>query len=56
MTRPTPAGRTAGDTGVNGRVALTREAVLAAALEIIDRDGSRHCRCAASPAPWAETR
>jgi AcrR family transcriptional regulator len=39
MTRPTPAGRTAGDTGVNGRVALTREAVLAAALEIIDRDG-----------------
>jgi AcrR family transcriptional regulator len=39
MTRPTPAGRTAGDTGVNGRVALTREAVLAAALEIVDRDG-----------------
>lgn len=38
MTAP-PHGRTAGDTGANGRVTLTREAVLAAALEIIDRDG-----------------
>ena len=38
MTAP-PNGRTAGDTGANARVTLTREAVLAAALEIIDRDG-----------------
>ncbi len=38
MTAP-PNGRTARDTGANARVTLTREAVLAAALEIIDRDG-----------------
>jgi AcrR family transcriptional regulator len=38
MTAP-PHGHTARDTRANGRVKLTREAVLAAALEIIDRDG-----------------
>ena len=38
MTAP-PHGRTARDTGINGRIKLTREAVLAAALEIVDQDG-----------------
>ena len=38
MTRPL-AGRTAGDSPVNGSGKITRDAVLAAALEIIDRDG-----------------
>jgi AcrR family transcriptional regulator len=34
-----PHGRNAGDGGVNSRTKITREVVLAAALEIIDRDG-----------------
>lgn len=34
-----PRGRAAGDAGANGQVKITREVVLAAALEIIDRDG-----------------
>jgi AcrR family transcriptional regulator len=36
----TPAGRAAGDTASNGGGKITREVVLAAALEIIDRDGA----------------
>ena len=36
----TPAGRAAGDTAANGSSKITREVVLAAALEIIDRDGA----------------
>jgi AcrR family transcriptional regulator len=39
MTRP-PADRTTGDAAANGSGKITREAVLAAALEIIDRDGA----------------
>jgi len=39
MTRP-PAGRTAGDAAANGSGKITREVVLAAALEIIDADGA----------------
>ena len=35
----TPAGRAAGNTASNGGGKITREVVLAAALEIIDRDG-----------------
>jgi AcrR family transcriptional regulator len=35
-----PAGRAAGDTAPNGGGKITREVVLAAALEIIDRDGA----------------
>ena len=34
---------------------ITRERVLAAALELIDRDGVEGCPCAASPAPSAVT-
>jgi len=39
MTRP-PAGRTTGDAAANGSGKVTREMVLAAALEIIDADGA----------------
>src|SRR5579859_1040650 len=39
MTRP-PAGRTTGDAAANGTGKITREVVLAAALEIIDADGA----------------
>jgi AcrR family transcriptional regulator len=39
MTRP-PAGRTAGDAAANGTGKITRDVVLAAALEIIDADGA----------------
>jgi AcrR family transcriptional regulator len=39
MTRP-PAGPVAGDAAANGRGKITRDVVLAAALEIIDRDGA----------------
>src|SRR4249920_210917 len=39
MTRP-PRGRTSGDAAANGSGKITREVVLAAALEIIDRDGA----------------
>jgi len=39
MPRP-PAGRAAGDTAANGSGKITREVVLAAALEIIDADGA----------------
>jgi AcrR family transcriptional regulator len=37
---PPPRGRTAGDVAVNGSGKITREVVLAAALEIIDADGA----------------
>ena len=37
---PPPAGRTAEDAGTNRNGKVTREVVLAAALEIIDRDGA----------------
>ncbi len=37
---PPPAGRTAGHAGPDADVKITRELVLAAALEIIDRDGA----------------
>jgi len=36
----TPAGRAAGDAAPNGSGKITRDVVLAAALEIIDRDGA----------------
>jgi AcrR family transcriptional regulator len=36
----TPAGRAAGDAAANGSGKITRDVVLAAALEIIDRDGA----------------
>ena len=39
MTRP-PRGRTSGDAAANGSGKITREVVLAAALEIIDADGA----------------
>src|SRR5512140_3349286 len=39
MTRP-PRGRTSGDAAGNGSAKITRDAVLAAALEIIDADGA----------------
>jgi AcrR family transcriptional regulator len=39
MTRP-PRGRTTGDAAANGSGKITRQVVLAAALEIIDRDGA----------------
>lgn len=39
MTSP-PRGRTSGDAAANGSGKITREVVLAAALEIIDRDGA----------------
>jgi AcrR family transcriptional regulator len=39
MTRP-PAGRISGDAAANGSGKITREVVLAAALEIIDADGA----------------
>jgi AcrR family transcriptional regulator len=39
MTRP-PAGRVTGDAAANGSGKITREVVLAAALDIIDRDGA----------------
>jgi AcrR family transcriptional regulator len=39
MTRP-PRGRTSDDTAANGSGKITREVVLAAALEIIDADGA----------------
>ena len=39
MTRP-PAGRAPGDAAANGSGKITREVVLAAALEIIDADGA----------------
>jgi AcrR family transcriptional regulator len=39
MTRP-PADRTTGDAAANGSGKITRDVVLAAALEIIDRDGA----------------
>jgi AcrR family transcriptional regulator len=39
MTRP-PADRTAGDAAANGTGKITRDVVLAAALEIIDADGA----------------
>jgi AcrR family transcriptional regulator len=39
MTRP-PRGRTSGDAAANRRGQITREVVLAAALEIIDADGA----------------
>ena len=37
---PPPRGRTAGDAAANGSGKITREVVLAAALEIIDADGA----------------
>ena len=37
---PPPRVRTAGDTAANGSGKITREVVLAAALEIIDADGA----------------
>ena len=37
---PPQSGRTAGEAAANGRGKITREVVLAAALEIIDRDGA----------------
>src|SRR4029077_12969999 len=39
MTRP-PGDRTSGDAAANGSGKITREVVLAAALEIIDADGA----------------
>ena len=39
MTRP-PAGRTCGDAAANGSGKITRDVVLAAALQIIDADGA----------------
>jgi AcrR family transcriptional regulator len=39
MTRP-PAGRSTGDAAANGSGKITRDAVLAAALQIIDADGA----------------
>jgi len=39
MTRP-PRGRTSGDAAANGSGKITREVVLAAALDIVDRDGA----------------
>lgn len=39
MTRP-PAGRASGDAAANGSGKITRDVVLAAALELIDRDGA----------------
>jgi AcrR family transcriptional regulator len=37
---PPPRGRTSGDAAANGSGKITREVVLAAALQIIDRDGA----------------
>src|SRR5580704_16139516 len=37
---PPQSGRTAGEAAANGRGKITREVVLAAALEIVDRDGA----------------
>src|ERR1700761_1145193 len=39
MTRP-PVGRAAAESGANGDGKITRDVVLAAALDIIDRDGA----------------
>ena len=40
MTTPRPSLAAGGDPASNGSRKITREAVLAAALEIIDRDGA----------------
>ena len=55
MTQP-PADRTVHDADAHRDGKITRDVVLATALEIIDRDGPTACPCAASPAPWTGTR
>ena len=52
----TPVGRAAGHAAFNGGGKITRDVVLAAALEIIDRDGADGCPCACLPAHWTATR
>ena len=47
----TPTARAA-----NGSGKITRDAVLAAALEIIDRDGADALSMRPWPAPWTGTR
>jgi hypothetical protein len=49
MTSP-PADRTVRDAKVTRDGKITRDVVLAAALELVDRDGPGGCPCAASPA------
>ena len=52
----TPAAHTDGGPAANGSGKITRDAVLAAALEIIDRQAPTRCPCGAWPAPSAGTR
>ena len=56
MTTPRPGRDVGGNPAGNGSGKITREAVLAAALEIIDQDGAELCPCAAWRAPWTATR
>ena len=58
MTSP-PRDRTSGDAAANGSGKITREVVLATALEIIDRDGTDALsmrRLAARPRPRSDDR
>jgi AcrR family transcriptional regulator len=53
---PAMADRTAGDAGGHGDAKITRDVVLAAALQIIDRDGAEALSMRRLARAWTGTR